>query len=466
MMKTVYFADRTLRTPLTLCFKEKLELVKLLDRLKLDVIELPAPSADKGEQLTNKTLASVVTASTVSVCTGATEDSVDAAWEIVRNAKKPAMQVSVPVSTVRMEYEFHKKTPALIEMIGTLVRKARYYCETVEFTAEDATRAEPQVVIDAIRAALDAGATVITVCDSAGIMLPNEMGTFVQTLRAEIPALANVRLAVELHDELHMAVACAAEAIAAGADTIKTTVNGAGYPAMEEISRFIQQRGASLELAHHLRVTELSRAVKQVQWMLQTQKDEQSAFNEVVSAETSNLCLDQNDSITEVIKAIHQLGYDLSEADNTKVYEEFRRVAAKKRFVGTKELESIIASCAMQVPSTYRISNYVINCGNIIMATANLELEKDGQKVRGVGVGNGPIDAAFLALEQIIGHHYELDDFQVQAVTEGKEAMGSALVKLRSGGRLYSGNGISTDIIGAAIRAYVNALNKIMYEEG
>ena len=136
-MKTVYFADRTLRTPLTLCFKEKLELVKLLDRLKLDVIELPAPSADKGEQLTNKTLASVVTASTVSVCTGATEDSVDAAWEIVRNAKKPAMQVSVPVSTVRMEYEFHKKTPALIEMIGTLVRKARYYCETVEFTAED-----------------------------------------------------------------------------------------------------------------------------------------------------------------------------------------------------------------------------------------------------------------------------------------------------------------------------------------
>lgn len=465
-MKTVYFADKTMRIPSTLCFKEKLELVKLLDRLKVDTIELPAPSADKGEQLTNKTLASVIAGSTVSVCTGNTEASVEAAWEIVRGAKKPAMQVSVPVSAVQMEYEFHKKAPALIEMIGTLVRKARYFCETVEFTAEDATRAEPQVVINAIRTALEAGAAKITVCDTAGIMLPNELGNFVKNLRTEIPELANAQLAVDLHDELHMAVACAAEALAAGADTVKTTVNGAGHLAMDEFSRFIQQRGASLDLAHNLRITELGRAVKQMQWMLQTQKDEQSAFNDVISGETTNLCLDQNDTITEVIKATRQLGYELSEEDNAKVYEEFRRVSAKKRFVGTKELESIIASCAMQVPSTYRVANYVINCGNIITATANLELEKDGEKVRGVGVGNGPIDAAFLAIEQVIGHHYELDDFQVQAVTEGKEAMGSALVKLRSGGRLYSGNGISTDIIGAAIRAYVNALNKIMYEEG
>ena len=147
-------------------------------------------------------------------------------------------------------------------------------------------------------------------------------------------------------------------------------------------------------------------------------------------------------------------------------YEAFKKIAERRDVITSKELDTIVASAAMQVPSTYRVANYVINCGNIITATANLELEKDGEKVRGVGVGNGPIDAAFLAIEQVIGHHYELDDFQVQAVTEGKEAMGSALVKLRSGGRLYSGNGISTDIIGAAIRAYVNALNKIMYEEG
>ena len=121
----------------------------------------------------------------------------------------------------------------------------------------------------------------------------------------------------------------------------------------------------------------------------------------------------------------------------------------------------------MQVPSIYSIDSYVINSGNIITATANIKLIKDGTAISGVSVGDGPIDAAFLAIEQIIGHHYELDDFQIKAVTEGREAMGHALVKLRSStGKLYSGTGISTDIIGASIRAYVSALNKIAYEEG
>jgi hypothetical protein len=108
---------------------------------------------------------------------------------------------------------------------------------------------------------------------------------------------------------------------------------------------------------------------------------------------------------------------------------------------------------------------YVINSGNVITATANILLGRGEEKLRGVGVGDGPIDAAFLAIEQIIGHHYELDDFQIQTVTEGRDAMGSALVKLRANGRVYSGNGISTDIIGASIRAYISALNKIVYEE-
>ena len=124
-----------------------------------------------------------------------------------------------------------------------------------------------------------------------------------------------------------------------------------------------------------------------------------------------------------------------------------------------------MASTALQVPATYRIVNYVINSGNVIAATANVLLEKDGEKYRGIGVGDGPIDASFLAIEQIIGHHYELDDFQIQTVSEGRDAMGSALVKLRADGRVYSGSGISTDIIGASIRAYISALNKIIYEE-
>ena len=119
----------------------------------------------------------------------------------------------------------------------------------------------------------------------------------------------------------------------------------------------------------------------------------------------------------------------------------------------------------MQVPETYKIISYVINNGNIISSSAQITLEKDGETMQGICIGDGPIDAAFNAIEKITGSNFELDDFQVQSVTEGKEAMGSALVKLRYDGKIYSGNGISTDIIGAAVRAYINAVNKISYEE-
>ena len=170
------------------------------------------------------------------------------------------------------------------------------------------------------------------------------------------------------------------------------------------------------------------------------------------------------DAAADVAQVVRQLGYDLAEDDIARVYEAFQRVAARKNQVGTRELDAIVASTAMQVPPTYRLESYVINSGNVINATANIALDRGGSQLRGVSVGDGPIDAAFLAIEQIIGHHYELDDFQIQAVTEGREAMGSALVKLRADGKVYPGNGISTDIIGAAIRAYISALNKIVYE--
>ena len=254
-------------------------------------------------------------------------------------------------------------------------------------------------------------------------------------------------------------------AVVQGADGVKCTATPAGFPTLEQLSRFVEIKGSALDICTHLRTTELTRTVTALRRILEAQKNEQSPFDNGVHTEMANVCLDVNDEIGEVIKVVHQLGYDLSDEDNAKVYDEFKRVAAKKHFVGTRELDAIVASTAMQVPSAYKIESYVINSGNVISATANITLEKDGQKLKSVAVGDGPVDAAFLAIEQIIGHHYELDDFQIQTVTEGREAMGSALVKLRAGGKLYSGNGISTDIIGASIRAYISALNKIVYEE-
>ncbi|MBQ9301454.1 MAG: 2-isopropylmalate synthase, partial [Clostridia bacterium] len=173
---------------------------------------------------------------------------------------------------------------------------------------------------------------------------------------------------------------------------------------------------------------------------------------------------DANDSITAVAGGVRALGYDLSEEELAKVYEEFLRLAAKKP-VSRRELDAIVAASAMQVPATYLLESYVINSGNIITNTACLRLSRDGVSQEGISTGDGPIDAAFKAMESVTGRHYELEDFHIDAVTEGKEAIGRAIVRLRSEGRLYSGSGVSTDIVSAAIRAYLGALNKIVYEE-
>ena len=211
-------------------------------------------------------------------------------------------------------------------------------------------------------------------------------------------------------------------------------------------------------------VARLSRSINQITWMCQTERKKTSPFDSGVRND-EGVYLTVHDEADAVLQAVAQLGYDLSEEDQPRVVEAFRRIAAKKEQVGIRELDAIVASAAMQVPSAYQLETFVINSGNTIAATAHVRLKKDGQILDGVCVGDGPIDASFLAIESITGRHYELDDFQLQAVTEGREAMGQTIVRLRSGGKLYSGRGISTDIVCAGINAYLSALNKIVYEE-
>ena len=464
-MKTIKMIDMTLREAGSLTFKEKLEIARGLDRLKVDAIELAPISGGKADMLANRTIAAMVSAG-LTACVDIAQGFIDETWESVKGARHPGLNVLAPVSPVQMEYTCHKKAPAMLKAIAEAVSRCRFHCEIVEFTAVDATRAERGFLCQAVAAAIEAGANRVTLCDTSGTMLADEFAAFIDDVRANVPALSNVELYVQPSDQMGMALACAAAAVAHGADGVKCTAVKAGYPTLEMLARFVQTKGADLDIAIALRTTELTRAVGQMDWLLNGQKETESPTSGVGLGEAiANVCLDINDAIGEVVKVVRQLGYDLSDEDNTRVFEAFRRVASKKHFVGTRELDAIVASTAMQVPSTYKIENYVINSGNVITATANILLDKNGEKLRGVGVGDGPIDAAFLAIEQIIGHHYELDDFQIQTVTEGRDAMGQALVKLRAEGRVYSGNGISTDIIGASIRAYISALNKIVYEE-
>ena len=473
-MKRINIADITLRSSaisggFALSFKEKLEIARHLEKLGADVIELPPIADPKTDSLLIRTIASFLTKSTLSLGTGLSAESVEASWGDLKNAAKPRLRVSVPVSTVQMEYICHKKPAALLTLIAELVTKAKSLCGDVEFCAEDAVRAEPDFLVSAIESAISCGADTVTVCDSEGTMLPDEFTGFISGLFEKIPALSGVKLGIQTGAALDMATACAVSGILAGAEEVKTTVSGESYPSVSSIAHIVKLRGDSCGIACGINQLELQRLTKQINWITHQKHAPNapaaSGINDAAAVSAAHdFTLNVGDSLASVRSAIKKLGYDLSEDDNKRVYEAFTRVARKKD-IGPRELDAIIASSALQVPSTYKLSSYVINTGNIISSTAHVQLEKNGAVLQGFCLGDGPIDAAFLAIEQIAGRHYELDDFQIQSVTEGREAMGSAVVKLRNNGKLYSGNGISTDIVGASIHAYINALNKIVYEE-
>ena len=304
----------------------------------------------------------------------------------------------------------------------------------------------------------------MTVRDAAGTMLPEEFAGFVAQLYEAAPALKNVVLGVACVNTLSMADACAIAAVSRGAGEVKAAAYPIDTVSLANVARIISAKGSGFDAMCGVQVTQLSRVIDQISWMCQ-QGGSKRAFDNGAQEEAAGIFLTAHDDAAAVAKVAERLGYDLSEEDVVKVYQAFQTIAAKKEQVSARELDAIVASAAMQVPSTYVLDTYVITSGNTISSTAHMKLCKNGTVLEGVCVGDGPIDASFRAIEQIAGCHYELDDFQIQAVTEGREAMGQTIVKLRSNGKLYSGKGISTDIVGASIHAYLSAMNKIVYEE-
>ena len=462
-MRKICISDITMKQAegAALSFREKIELAKILDKLGADCIECAPIEKKKIDSLLIKSIASAVTGAAVAVPVELSEQGVEDVWNALKEAKKPRLQVVAPTSSVQMEYFYHKKAPAMLEIVKNIVTLARTKCAEVEFVAEDACRAEKEFLYDVIAAAIDCGACVVTVCDAAGAMLPDEIATFVRELREAVPALENVRLGVKCANDLAMADAASVAAIAAGAGEVKACACGSATASLENLAVILNTRGHSMDAAASIRSTEITRAIAQIQRMCRSKAG--SPYDSGVRADSSEAMVSVHDDATAIARATAILGYDLGDEDITKVLDAVRRIGKEK--VSGKELDAIVATVALQVPPTYRLDSYMVNAGNMMKATAQIRLVKGDQTLEGVCIGDGPIDAAFIAIEQIIGRHYELDDFQIQSVTEGREAMGEALVKLRSGGKLYSGRGISTNIIGASIHAYINALNKIVYEE-
>lgn len=468
-MRDIRISDETMKRAaaskeLSLTFKEKLELAKLLDSLGVSVIEVEGISKPKADALRIKSIASLVKNCTVAVPVNIDGDDVDAVWAALREAKHPRLQVQVATSPAVMEYVYRKKAEAMVEAVRATVAKCAALASEVEFIADDATRTDAAYLAQVITAAIEAGATTVTVCDDAGAMLPDEVAAFVRGLRTDIPQLENVSLGISCSNNLYMSVSSAASAVSEGADEVKATSYPLGVLALPKIVKVLADKGDAYDVRCGVQTAAIKRTIAQIERICKQGLAKNALLNAGMETD-DDMALTIHDDAEAVATCVAKLGYDLSDDDAALVYEAFVRIASKKDVVGARELDSIVASTALQVPATYTLKRYVVNSGNVLRATATILVEKNGEPIERVAMGDGPIDAAFAALEQIIGKRYELDDWQMQSVTEGQEAMGEAIVKIMNDGKVYSGRGISTDIIGSSIRAYLNAVNKIVYEE-
>lgn len=461
-MKKINITDITLKKlsedrAVSLLFREKSAIANCADSIGVDAIELPPVKSVREDTIIYKTIAQNVQNAVLAIPVGFNSEDVTTAWECIKEAQKPRLQVELPVSTIQMEYTYHIKQAKMLEKIGELIKAAKAVCEDVEFSAIDATRADEDFLISAVKEAESNGATFVTVCDDAGASTPDDIAALV----AKVKGAVSIPVYVQVSDRINMAVASAFAAIKNGADGLKCAMVGKDILMTGKISDAVNACGAQIDAEIKLNNTKIHASIDDI-----TAKINHNTYDDDNKiSEEKNILLDSDSTVAQVAQAAVILGYELSDSDVGNVHKALKQVCEKKGAVGYKELEAVIASSAMQAPSTYHFEAYTTTSSNVSSSMSQVTLKCNDEIICGVSNGDGPIDSAFRAIEQCIGHHYELDDFQVQSVTKGKEALGSALVRLRNNGKLYSGNGTSTDIVAASIRAYINALNKIVFEE-
>ncbi len=459
-MKNIIVTDKTLnglngRNGASLLFREKTAIAKKLDLLGIDRIELPPIIKEREDKIVAKTLCLSVKNSVAVMPATLSKSSVDSAIECFGNNKNCCIGITVPVSTVTMEYEYHKKDIGMIELVKEVFTYAKSKWDNIEFIAKDATRSNPEFLNNCIKAAIDSGANAVTLCDSEGTFMPEEWSELVKRVKS----ICTVSLFIEVSNSLNLAVASALSGVISGADGVKTAIFGKDMLDTVDFANVINSRKNALALETNLKMESLKSDIGSLLRGTDTKEKENNISG------SDDAILTSESTVADVKFAVENLGYTVSSKDINEVYKSVMRICEKKSSITAKELEAVVASSAMQVASTYHLESYNASCGNKAPSMVHIVLKSKNDTLSGVAVGNGPIDAAFMAIEQCLGHHYELDAFQIEAVTEGKEALGSAIVRLRNDGTLYSGNGLSSDIVGASIRAYLNALNKIVATE-
>lgn len=495
--------DTTLRdgeqTPgVNLNTEEKVMIARQLELLGVDAIEAGFALASKGDFEAVSAVAESVKHATVASLARAVKQDIDIAYQAVMRAKHPRIHTFIATSDIHMKYKLKMTEEQVIERIREMVAYARKYVEDVEFSAEDASRSQIDFLIRALATAIQAGAMVINIPDTVGYSTPVEFGKLIRTVKERTPGMEKVVLSVHCHNDLGLAVANTLAALENGATQLECTINGlgerAGNAALEEIIMGLNTRkdyygnwSHGIDTRQIIRTSNLVSSLTGVS--VQPNKAivgknafahesgihqhgvlaEKSTYEimtpESVGLFTNGMVLGKHSGRHAFEQKVRELGYILSKEELEETFFRFKELADKKKQVLVQDIEALVINKVQTTGLLFELDSFQINSGNRLIATAAVKIKKDNEIVTEAATGDGPVDAAFNAVERCIGFSMILEDYRIQAVTGGKDALGEVNIRVRSKDKNYSGHGISTDIIEASILAYLNAANRVFHAE-
>jgi len=501
LAKSIKILDTTLRdgeqSPgCSMNLQEKLEVAKQLERLNVDAIEAGFAIASPGDFAAVKMVAENIKGCIVSSLARALPKDIDRAYEAVKHAEAPRIHTFIATSDIHMKYKLKMTKEEVLQRAVDMVKYAKKYCNDIEFSAEDASRSELEFLYKIFEEVIKAGATVINIPDTVGYTTPEAFYIFIQNIRNNVPNIDKVDISVHCHNDLGLAVANTLAAARAGATQLECTINGlgerAGNAALEEVVMALNTRKDIYDITTNVNTTEIyptSRLVSKITGM-KIQRNKaivgENAFAhesgihqhgvlahkstyeimtpESIGLTTNKLVLGKHSGSHAFRERLKSLGYHLEEDVLDKLFQEFKVLADKKKSIYDKDLEALVEAKTLKVKEIYKLNQFVINSGNTITSTASVRLENDKNIIEEVATGFGPVDAAFKAIDKIVGKDFMLEDYSLNSVTEGEDAQGEAVIKLKLGEYIYNGRGVSTDVIEASIKAYINAINKMLNE--
>ncbi len=496
MSRRIHIFDTTLRDGeqipgAKLNKRQKIEIAEQLAKLGVDVIEAGFPCSSPDDLAAVKLIAQMVKGPIIAGLARAVKSDIDAAWEAVREAERPRIHVFLGSSDIHLNKKLRRDRNTALEMAVEAVKYAKGFCNDVEYSTEDGSRTEFEYLCRIIDAAISAGATVINVPDTVGYAVPDEYGDLIRRLRESVPALDRVILSVHCHNDLGLAVANSLAAVRNGADQVECTINGigerAGNASLEEMVMVLKTRYAD-RVQTGINTQEIYRTSRMVSRVMNILVQPNKAIvGANAFAHSSGVHQDgilKDRTTYEIMKPedlgikqhaivltarsgraalkhrLSELGFNLEQQVFERVYNRFISVADRKKEIGSRDLQSIVEIEVSKVPETYTLESLQIMSGNTMVPLASVTLIKDGEHLTDAATGNGPVDAVFNGIERIIGVQGELRDYDLKAVTMGRDALGEAMVRVQIGTIVYSGIGTSPDVIEASARAYLNAFNR------